>query len=193
MVILEKRLLDECKETIVEATSREPSDFLSAFRQKQNKAIENHDKELEKLMKLLWGVFSMYFQFAQGQPFGPLMSGPQGRTMIPEDLTEEELSRLEEILNVSDNPEFIARICDVLWIRKRNPEYARRAINAYLQSVDEDKDNEMWVPGSEWLKRAAQIAMELGEKAQERQVVKKKLLDLFEDSRKKCFDAKRDY
>ncbi len=193
MANIDKRLIEICKEAVADVEAKKSPDFLSSFRQKQDTAKKEGDQELEEFIKLLWGVFSMYFTFSKGQPFGPLMSGSQGRTMIPEDLTEDELLKLEEILGASDNPEFVARICDVLWIRRRNPLYARRTIEAYLKSADGDKDNEMWVPRSEWLKRATQIAMELGEKAQERQVIKKKLLDLFEESRKKCFDAKQDY
>lgn len=192
MANIDKRLIEICKEAVADIEAKKFPDFLSSFRQRQDAAKKEGDQELEEFIKLLWGVFSMYFTFAKGQPFGPLMSGPQGRTMIPEDLTEDELLKLEKSLGVSNNPEFVARICDVLWIRRRNPLYARKAINAYLQSADEDKD-ESWVPRSEWLKRATQIAMELGEKAQEREIIKKKLMDLFEDSRKTCFNPRMDY
>ena len=192
MAQLDKKLLEACKEAIAGVKTRKFFDFLSSFKLIQAKAKEAGDKELEEFMKLLWGVFSMYFQWGKEQPFGPLMSGPQGRTMMPEDLTEDELIKLEEIVAVSTNPQFIARISDVLWIRRKNHLYAQKAVKTYLQSVDEDKD-ECWVPRSEWLKRATQIAMELGDKAQERQVIKKKLKELFEGSRKICFDAKQDY
>lgn len=189
---LDKKFLDAGEEALSGAESMKFPDFLSSFKQIQIKANEAGDKELEEFMKLLWQVFSMYFQWGKDQPFGPLMSGPQGRTMIPEDLTEDELLKLEEIVTVSTNPQFVARINDVLWIRRRNYLYAQKAVKAYLQSVDDDTD-ECWVPRSEWLTRATQIAMELGEKAQERQIVSKKILDLFEESRKICFNAKQDY
>ncbi|MCX5713989.1 MAG: DUF4209 domain-containing protein [Candidatus Omnitrophica bacterium] len=192
MANIDKRLIEICNEAVADVEAKKFPDFLSSFRQRQDAAKKEGDQELEEFIKLLWGVFSMYFTFAKGQPFGPLMSGPQGRTMIPEDLTEDELLKLEKSLGASNNPEFVARICDVLWIRRRNPLYARKAINAYLQSADEDKD-ESWVPRSEWLKRATQIVMELGEKAQEREIIKKKIMDLFEDSRKTCFNPRMDY
>ncbi len=192
MITMDKRLLEACKDAVSAVKNQKMPDFLSAFRQIQDAAQKAGDQELEKFMRLLWGVFSMYFQFAKGQPFGPLMSGPQGRTLIPEDLTSAELAQLEETLEGIDNPAFVARICDVLWIRKKNFLYAQRTIKAYLQSVDEDND-ETWVPKSEWLKRSTQIAMELGEKAQERQIIKQKLLQLFEDGRTKCFTDRQDY
>lgn len=189
---MDKELLDACKDAVDAVKRQGRGDFLSVFRQKQDAAKAANNKELEEFMRLLWGVFSMYFQWGKGQPFGPLMTSAQGRTMMPEDLTDEELEKLDQTLSSANNPQFIARICDVLWIRRRNYLYAKKAISAYLQSVDEDKD-ECWVPKSEWLKRATQIAMELGEKAAERQAVKDKILRLFEDSRKTCFTAKQDY
>lgn len=192
MITTDIRLLEACKAAVATVSNPEMPDFLSAFRQVQDAAQKAGDQELERFMKLLWGVFSMYFQFDKAQPFGPLMLGPQGRTLMPEDLTDEELTQLEETLDTTDNPIFVARVCDIIWIRKRNHLYAQKAIKAYLQSVDEDTE-EIWVPRSEWLKRATQIAMELGEKAKERQVVKDKILSLFEDSRKTCFNTKQDY
>lgn len=193
MGTLDKKLIESCKEALADVENKRFLDFLSSFKQRQNVAKQAGDKELEQLMRLLWQVFSMYFQWGKEQPFGPLMSGPQGRTMIPEDLTEAEMKNLEEILTISINPQFVARISDVLWLRRRNHLYAKKATEAYLKAADEDKDNEMWVPRSEWLKRATQMAMELGEKAQERQIIKKKLLDLFEESKKNCFNPEQDY
>lgn len=195
MVTLDKRLLESCKEAVAAVKSKKMSDFLSAFRQRQEDAKKSGDQELEKFMQLLWGIFSMYFQFAKVQPFGPLMSGPQGRTLLPEDLTDEELAQLEETLEGIDHPTFVARICDVLWLRKRNYLNAQKAIRAYLQSVDEDNEDSdaFWVSRSDWIKRAAQIAVELGEKASEKSVVKKRLFDLFEDAKDKCFTPGQDY
>ena len=193
MVQLNKVVLEACKEGIVDFESKKFPSLDSTFSQMLKKAQETGNKDLESLAKLLMGIFSMYFQFAKGQPFGPLATWKNGRrTMLPEDLQKDELAKLEEIIQVSDNPEFVARISDVLWIRLRNPLYAKKAISAYSQSVDEDKD-ESWVPRSEWLKRATQIAMELGEKAQERKIIKKKLIDLFETSRTVCFTFGMDY
>jgi len=193
MAQLEKRLLENCKEAIADFEDKKFPSLNSSFSQRLKNAQETGNKDLESLMKLLMGIFSMYFQFAKGQPFGPLAIWKDGRrTMMPEDLTEDELSKLEETLTVSDNPQFVARICDVLWIRRRNYSYAQKAVKAYLQSVDEDKD-ECWVSRSEWLKRATQITMELGEKAQERIIIKKKLMDLFDKSVKTCFTPGQDY
>lgn len=189
---INKRLIDSYKEIVEDVASAKFPDYLSAFRAKQDFARKEGDKELEEFMRLLWGVFSMYFQFDKKEPFGPLMTGPQGRTLLPEDLTEEELQKLEVLLGITLNPQFKARISDVLWLRRKNHEFAQKAVSAYLQSVDEDKDD-CWVPRGDWLKRAAQIAMQLGTKAKERDVVKTKLMGLFEKDRLNYFSAGQDY
>ena len=190
---MNKRLLENCKEAVADVDGNKLSDLLSSFDQRQGTAKKQGDGELEFFMKLLWGLFSMYFVFAKGKPFGPIATFNDGsRTMLPEDLNDIELSMLEELVQEIDNAQFIARVCDVLWIRRGNYLHAQKAVKAYIQSIDQDND-EMWVPRGEWLKRATQIAMELGEKATERKIVKNKLFSLFEDSRKKCFNPMQDY
>jgi len=189
---IEKRLIEIYQEIESDVLSAKFPDCLSAFRAKQDFAKKEGDKELEEFMRLMWGVFSMYFQFSKDEPFGPLMTSSKGRTLIPDDLTEEELLKLEELLGITSNPQFIARISDILWLRRKNHKFAQKAVSSYLQSVDEDKD-ECWVPRSEWLKRATQIAMQLGAKSDERDTVKTKLMELFEKDRKNCFNVGQDY
>lgn len=192
MAKIDKRFIAVYNEIEGDIASSKFPDCLSAFRAKQDFAKKAGDKELEEFMRLMWGVFSMYFQFSKNEPFGPLMTSSKGRTLIPDDLTEEELLKLEELLGVTSNPQFIARISDILWLRRKNHKFAQKAISAYLQSVDEDKDD-CWVPRSEWLKRAAQIAIQLGVKAKERDIVKTKLMELFEKDRLTCFSVGQDY
>ena len=163
---IDKRFIDVYNEIEGDIASAKFPDCLSAFRAKQDFAQKDGDKELEEFMRLMWGVFSMYFQFSKDEPFGPLMTSSKGSTLMPNDLTEEELLKLEELLGVTSNPQFIARISDILWLRRKSHKFAQKAVSAYLQSVDEDKD-ECWVPRNEWLKRATQIAMQLGAKSKE--------------------------
>ena len=189
---IDKRFIDVYNEIEGDIASAKFPDCLSAFRAKQDFAQKDGDKELEEFMRLMWGVFSMYFQFSKDEPFGPLMTSSKGSTLMPNDLTEEELLKLEELLGVTSNPQFIARISDILWLRRKSHKFAQKAVSAYLQSVDEDKD-ECWVPRNEWLKRATQIAMQLGAKSKERNIVKMKLMELFEKDRMNCFSVGQDY
>lgn len=60
-------------------------------------------------------------------PFVPRCSlGDNGRSMIPEDLTCEHLSRLAELLDEVVDDKVIARIADVLWVRHfRRPNHLK--------------------------------------------------------------------
>lgn len=107
-------------------------DRLSAQRKEQGK----EDDHLS--LKLLSKVCSMYLKTESlADPFGPMVSGPNGRTLIPEDLTEVELDALEDILTELDNHWLNARICDVLWVRRKRRELAIAAMNSYVCMSDE--------------------------------------------------------
>lgn len=60
-----------------------------------------------------------------------------GRISAADDLSDEELDSLAALLDeMNDVPELAARICDLLWFRrKKMHEYARRAAAAYLRSA----------------------------------------------------------
>lgn len=90
MAKLGKRLLENCKEVIANFEDKKFPSLNYSFSQQLKNAQGADDKELESFIKLLMGVFSMYFQFAKGRPFGPMAQWPNGsRTMLPEDLTDE--------------------------------------------------------------------------------------------------------
>lgn len=192
MAHLEQRLLDICLETINASDGMDLLSIHGAFTEKYKQIKDSDDTDLKSLLMLINGVVSMYFEFDNGQVFGPESSFNGKRTMLPEDLRDEDINKLEDLLYISNNPEFIARIGDVLWIRFRNYKHAKIAFSAYLEAIDEYK-GDCWVEKSEWLKRAVQISMELGEKAEERELVKAKLLNLFEESRNNCFNTQMGY
>ncbi|EDT6510506.1 TPA: DUF4209 domain-containing protein [Salmonella enterica subsp. houtenae serovar 43:z4,z32:-] len=68
------------------------------------------------------------------EPYRPFISSSNSRSMIPDDLTGEELIFIESILGHIDFPLLKARLADLLWLRKRprNVEHARIVISSYL-------------------------------------------------------------
>ncbi|MFH0856158.1 MAG: hypothetical protein V1869_06620 [Candidatus Omnitrophota bacterium] len=58
---LSEKLISACKEAIADVQGKKFIDFLSSFRQRQDAANKADDKELEEFMRLLRGVFSMFF------------------------------------------------------------------------------------------------------------------------------------
>jgi hypothetical protein len=188
-------LRDAIKQVCADFTDRSsgpnPLEYDQAFAKRAKEAAAAGDEGLATSLRLLGSVFSMYFQFGAEGPFGPLAVFPNGqRTFLPEDLSLEQAAQLEGVLDACDDPVFRARVADVLWIRVRKHDYARKAIRAYLDSADLEKS---WVPARDYLKRAAQLAMELGPKAAERQSVKDKIEALLERDRGACFTPDRGY
>ena len=79
-------------------------------------------------------VCSFFFRPEDTQdPFGPKFQCSEGRTTIPKDLNEDELAQLQALVDYLPLIELKPRILDVLWLRKRNSEVARRAIDGYMQ------------------------------------------------------------
>lgn len=98
----------------------------------------------------------MYLRFTDGKSeFAPLIENfQQGkRSMIPSDLTDQELDRLEALLDVSDASMWVSRMADVLWLRRRNRLHARRAIQEYLKCAEDVRQD--WTYRDDYLRRAA--------------------------------------
>lgn len=89
-------------------------------------------------------------------------------------LSDAQLSLLRGIIITVVDPEVRARIADVLWICKRDPEkgrpikMAKIAVESYLQSARNLESTENWMTCHERLQRAAQLACLVdGEKSTE--------------------------
>ena len=175
-----------CGEFESGSSGANPILYEEAFTRRAKQASEAGDGRLAPRLRLLAGVFSMCFGFGAGGPFVPLGSLPDGRrTFLPEDLTAEDAAEIEDLIGVSDEPVFVARLADLLWITTRRHPYAQRAVHGYLKSVD--RETESWLLQWNYLKRAAQVGMELGSKAAEREEVRVKIEILFERDRHQCF------
>lgn len=96
-------------------------------------------------------------------PFHPMMTFTDGsRTMIVDDIGEEEMEVLAEIVDSVVDSEMQSRIADMLWIRGRNYQMAIRATNAYLASAKNLKDSDNWLTPTSWrLERAIQLAQRI--------------------------------
>lgn len=111
--------------------------LFSAFDAHSQKCRELGDSEGEKSMKLLASLCSMCIKTEYlAEPFGPMRSGPEGRTFLPDDLTDDQISELEQLLPEIDNPWLLARIADTVWDRRRKPAIALRALDAYLSLAE---------------------------------------------------------
>ena len=190
---LNKNLSDKIKEAINDYESKKYPSLSVSFKDKLKLSKIAKNKDLESLFTLLSTVFSFYYlQSDKKLPFKPIKELPNGTHIMKlEELNDRELKYLKKILVVTKNPEFNARICDILWIRKKDFECAERAISAYIQ-CSEMNEEDLEVTRIECLRRAMQISLKIKDKVQIDNI-KIKIIDLFEKSRKICFNPQKDY
>jgi hypothetical protein len=117
-----------------------------------------------RVYSLLHAVTSFHPNFdAKGNPFGPAWSAADGsRSIMAEDLSDKDLEALKAIVNDIPEPDFRARVADVLWESKRDYKAAQVAVGAYLEAADRVKTADLWPPYTERMERAAQLAAKLG-------------------------------
>jgi hypothetical protein len=118
-----------------------------------------------KLLSALCGM--MLEPDVEDGPFRPVMQWNGQRTMLPEDLTEDNLLLLTAYAEIASFPDFSARLYDVLWLRKRDRSAATKAIQAYVM-VASDWDSEMYATDRySRLSRASQLALSLGKNSEQ--------------------------
>lgn len=138
-----------------ECPIKEDHEFSGFFRRR-------HDAEPDRGWDLLQSLYSFNFRPADAaEPFGPQSVIGDRRSMIPSDLTDEQLVALASTLDQIGDPEYRARILDVLWLRRRDPTAARAAVDAYLQSGSRLEDPEHWVQSLHRYERALRLASQV--------------------------------
>ena len=73
-----------------------------------------------------------------------------------------DLDALGGILDEIKDPEFRARVADILWECRRDHKAAQKAVRAFLESAERLKTDDLWPPYTERLERAAHVAATLG-------------------------------
>jgi hypothetical protein len=91
-------------------------------------------------------------------PFGPKFQCSEGRTPIPKDLDEDELAQLQALVEFLPLIELMPRILDVLWLRERDSEVARRATEGYMQLAAKAITAKDWALTVRCLERGIRLA-----------------------------------
>ena len=105
---------------------------------------KRREDENNNLLKLLCNLLSPYLDPSDiHNPYKPLLyfHAEGRRTAIPEDLTDEELDTLEKETKTIKDPELLSRIEDILWIRRKNIRNAYAAVDNFLLSAENLKEN----------------------------------------------------
>lgn len=172
----------------IESANREGySAMSSALSSAGREAMDADEPAKGKVLGLLGDICSMMLTPASpNEPYRPgcqmFSDGQVKRSLIPDDLTEEDLTFFSEIVEDIDDVRLQARLADVIWLvrKKRDVKYALIAIDAYRRLP---LDHDTWHrDGRDCWNRAIRLALMLGEGAGDRL---KEMLD----SVTKAFDA----
>ena len=169
-------------ETALDESRREECDsFSRIFINRKKEAEENGNEEEYTLYDLLARVTSFILKpEGKQQVFVAQFSGNGSRSALPQDITDEEISLLQEVYpDAFENLEMKSRVGDLLWVRIRDHEAAKSACVAYKDSITELSNYAI-----NKLRRALAITNMLGNAAeQERGEISDKIEELIEDNR----------
>ncbi len=138
--------------------------FYEEFSQGAKECHEAKDNLGNRVFSCLAIVASFHPNYdARGNPYCSMWSGFNGkRSLNAEDLTEDDLAAFTGVVEKIQDPEFRARVADVLWTTKKSFKAARIAIAAFLESAQRLKTDDLWSPYTERLERASRIAATRG-------------------------------
>ena len=112
------------------------SSLSSAFSNAANRAQEENRLTDAKVLRLLSDVCSLQLSTdSVNNPFQPCVVWTGGQTsMIPSDLSDDEVGFFASIVDSIDNSLLKARLADLIWLlqKQRKVRFARMAIDSYL-------------------------------------------------------------
>ena len=131
--------LENCnwEELIASASEKECFHYSELFGKTCAEARAVGDRKVADAFGLLRDLtFYRFMPSSATEPFQPtIVTGQGNRTAIPDDLTDDNLSMLQQLAPSIEDPEMRARVADVIWDRKRVVECAKLAIDSYLESA----------------------------------------------------------
>jgi hypothetical protein len=139
------------------STDHECDAYNEIFAAKAKALSDAGDKRGASVFRLLANVASFWPNYDDpAKPFRPAFVDYQTgkRSLVPEDLAKSDLEVLAGILDEIKDPEFRARVADVLWVSRKDYKAAQKAVEAYIESSQGLESGDMWPPFFERLRRA---------------------------------------
>ncbi len=133
--------------------------YSDLLRNKASQLIEEGESGAARALELLADLAMM--RFVPGEkmdPYQPVVRYQGKRSMVPSDLTQNELKFLMDLIPRIDDPELKARIADVVWLGTRNYGCAQTAVESFLCSAENLEKTEQWSFVSQRLERAFHLA-----------------------------------
>ncbi len=143
---------------IVSSNDKFDCEYLSdrIFQKSQD---DTFSADIRKYLNVIYAITSYHFKPEKSNdPYGPRWQTHESRSPIPEDLTEEKLHELDALSNYLCSVSIIARVYDVLWLRRRKVQYAELAIKAYKTCANLSFDLEHWTYCANYLERALRLS-----------------------------------
>jgi len=166
---------------IARSNDKECNYYRSHLCQRAREAKDANDQKTEEMFGLFADICSLHLRLdSPDQPFGPMMTSPQGRTAIPDDFDTDQIRFLNDILGDVTDADLKARIADVLWCLRRDYRIGQVAVSAYLQSAVTLEDPKNWVGAHDRIARALQLATMMGRNAQSYPLVVRHIEDVLE-------------
>lgn len=169
-------------QTVIDATEdRKIEYYWQPLFKAADAARDRNDEDSEHALVLLACVVSMYYDPEDtDEPLKPVFQSSSGRSAALSDFSDDQLNALEGVLPGMEDDELVARVADVLWLRRSDHKAANVAAAAYLRSARRLMHPENWVRGFQRLKRSLQIAASLGKKNSVRREIVDYALELLE-------------
>lgn len=138
--------------------------YREVFGNASNQCRESGDDHGERVYAFLNAIASFFPNFgSEISPYRAMLQMADGRrSMIPDDLTDQDLDALAGILLEIEDAEYRARVADTLWICRKDFKAAQLAVTSFLESANTLKTDDLWSPYMERIDRAAVIASKRG-------------------------------
>ena len=136
-----------------------------AYREEFNKAAElaksSGESSHAEAFLILAGLCSMVLcPELQQNPFKPMFVGPKGRSLLPEDLSKEQVYFLGGLIDVVDDVFVKARLGELLWLVEK-PKNQKRAVVSVDSYLEMPMSPESWIWVKECWIRAVVLARSL--------------------------------
>ena len=157
------------KAALAGAARKDYSSMREAFANAAKQAIDEGRQAHGKALSLLANACSMMLSpDSTNEPFKPLWSDGQQRSIIPDDLSETDIAFFAEIVEIIDDPWLKARLADLVWLLQspRKVKFALAAIDSY-RTIPLDPETPVRDRDKYW-QRAINLARLLGAGAGER-------------------------
>jgi len=149
---------------IAKSERKECRNFWGVLRSAAEECDAAKDDIGQRVFSLLSAVASLRANYEDnGCHYVSMISLVDGRRSPNiEDLSDDDLAALRGIAEEIADPEFRARVADVLWLAKKDFKAAQLAVAAFVESAQRLKAINLVIPHITRLKRAAQICANKG-------------------------------